>query len=179
MKILRKTKKIEGKKWKEMRPDAVRAKIDDKSRIQCYDSNRTYYKSKLDRGEFLSLIWHEIDASRLLTPWKKSRMIQDVAGRVVTEKHTFQLLSTNLGLTCDLHDPIWFRPCYKIDSEFDYDRFGIIWLVLANKGERDQSPPGTYYIYDGCHRSLVLGKRLLEGEEYHSVKAILICPRPD
>ena len=73
---------IEGKKWTEMSPDEVKNEINDNSRVQCYDSNRTYYQSKLDKGEFLSLIWHEIDASRLLTPKNKSRTVQDVAQRM-------------------------------------------------------------------------------------------------
>ena len=57
--------------WKPMSREEVEAAIDADSRVQCYDSNRKYYKAKLlDECQFLSLIWHKINDSRLLTPEK-------------------------------------------------------------------------------------------------------------
>jgi len=150
------------------------------SRVHCHvrSGKFTFYKSELDKDEFLSLIWHEIDASRLLTPPRQPRTILDVAKRVI-QNHTFQSLSRNQRLSRNQHDPGWFSTCCEIESCFDYGRFGAMGLVLANEGERNQSPSGTYYIYDGNHKSLVLGKLLLEDKiKYIPVKAFLIHPRP-
>ena len=95
------------------------------------------------------------------------------------KSHTFESLSKDQELPSNQHDPGWFRQCIKIYNEFTYDKFGTMWLVLAKPNELTQSPSGIYYIHDGCHRSLVLGKLLREGEDYCPVKAILIYPRPD
>lgn len=181
-----KIKIIEGKEWKPMERKAVEKAIipeghTSKTRVQCYEKDKKYYKSKLSRCEFLSLIWHEIDASRLLTPKNESRTVRDVADRMIEKGYTFQSLSRNLCLPDDQHDPKWFRECCAIDRHFDYNRFGTICLVIANSNEKNNAPASAkFYIYDGCHRSLVLGKRLLTGESKYEqqVKVILICPRP-
>ena len=178
---LRKIKIIEGVEWKRMRRKAVENMITTDPRVQSCKKDRKFYKSKLSRCEFLSLIWHEIDASRLLTPKNESRTVKDVAKRMIEKRYTFQSLSRNQGLPLNQHDPEWFHKCCSIDSDFDYNRFGKIWLVIANDDEKCKAPPSAkFYIYDGCHRSLVLGKRLLTGESKYEqqVKAILITPRP-
>jgi hypothetical protein len=54
-------------------------------------------------------------------------------------------------------------------------------LILApsTEEEREQSPNGSFFIYDGFHRSLVLAKYLLEEEvDYQQVEGILVIPRP-
>lgn len=146
-----------------------------------------------DRGEFLSLIWQEIDGLRLLAPGG-SRTLKDVAQRMLDETltvHTkrgpitikgpltFQQLASDLGLDPKYHRPDWFRGCVKIDSAFLYSSFGWVTLVTANDSERSQSPSGTYYIHDGVHKTLVLAKRLLKNEtEFEPVTALLLNPRP-
>ncbi len=177
----RKNEIIEGVKWKRMGRKAVADTITSDSRVKFYENDRKYYKSKLSRCEFLSLIWHEIDESRLLTPKNESRTVKDVAKRMIEKRYTFQSLSRNQGLPLNQHDPEWFHKCCALDSDFDYNRFGTIWLVIANDDEKSKAlPSAKFYIYDGCHRSLVLGKRLLTGESKYEqqVKAILITPRP-
>ncbi len=181
-----KIKIIEGKEWKPMERKAVEKAIipeghTSKTRVQCYEKDKKYYKSKLSRCEFLSLIWHEIDASRLLTPKNESRAVRDVAERMIEKGFTFQSLSRNQDLPLNEHDPEWFHKCWVIDRDFDFDKFRPIWLVIANGDEKNNAPPSAkFYIYDGCHRSLVLGKRLLTGESKYEqqVKVILISPRP-
>ena len=164
-------------KWKPMERKEVENAITSDSRVKYYEKDKKYYKSKLSRCEFLSLIWHEIDASRLLTPKNESRTVRDVADRMIAGGDTFQSLSRNKNLPPNKHDPKWFYKCRAIDRDFDYNKFGTIWLVIANDDEKSKAPPSAkFYIYDGCHRSLVLGKRLLTGEsEYEQqVKVILI-----
>ena len=190
MKILKtllrkKTKVIDGKVWRLMKRKEVNAEIYAKgckvdSRILCYFKSGDYgfYKSELDENKFLSVIWPEMNVSRLLTPECEPRTIRDVAERLI-KCHTFESLCQDQGRPDTEHDPSWFDKCLKIDSEFDYDRFCAMWLVEENCIEHKQSPLGKYYIQDGAHRSLVLGKRLLKcEEEYCPVKAILIDPRP-
>ena len=179
-----KTKVIDGKEWNLMSRKEVNAEINAEccevdSHILDYVKSGCYgfYKSELNENEFLSLIWHEIDASRLLTPKGEPRTIRDVAERLI-KCHTFESLCEYQGLPSTEHDPSWFDKCLKIDNEFDYDRFCAMWLVEENCIEHKQSPLGKYYIEDGAHRSLVLGKRLLlEEEKYRTVKAILRDPR--
>lgn len=132
-----------------------------------------------DKESFLSLIWHEIDASRLLTPGG-SRTLRDIAQRMMDQSLTFEVLAKGPGLPDSQHDPGWFKKCVNIDTRFDYDRFGWIIVVPATSHERDQSPYGTFYIYDGCHKALVLSKRLLCNEiRFQPVEALLLVPRPE
>ena len=194
MKILKtllrkKTKVIDGKVWKLMSPEELNAVIFAKDRepdgrvcrLVISGGYRFYrLESDLTKNEFLSLIWHEINDSRVLTPENESRTVLDVAQRMEEGNHTFESLSRYPSEPINQHDPCWFCRCVKIYNKFTYNKFGAMWLVKAKKTEKHKAPPSAkYYIYDGCHRSLVLGKRLLEGEDYCPVKAILICPRPD
>jgi hypothetical protein len=45
-------------------------------------------------------------------------------------------------------------------------------------GEKRDSPDGTYYVYDGVHKSIVLAKKLLRNElEFKPVELLLLTPR--
>jgi hypothetical protein len=132
-----------------------------------------------DKESFLSLIWHKIDASRLLTLPNSSRTLRDIAQRMIDQSLTFEVLATDLGLPSSQHDPGWFKKCVDIDAEFDYDRFGWIIVVPATDHEHNQSPYGTFYIRDGCHKTLVLSKRLLCNEtRFQPIESLLLVPRP-
>ena len=51
-------------------------------------------------------------------------------------------------------------------------------VVPALDSERKESPQGTFYIYDGAHKSLVLAHRLLTAQAvYQSIEALLLIPR--
>jgi hypothetical protein len=101
-----------------------------------------------------------------------------VAQRLRQRGHTFEGLSGHPGLPREEHDPDFFRPCVPIDRQFDYRRFGWVAVVAANDEERTQSPLGSFYVFDGAHKSLVLAKRLLAGEAaYRPVEALLLVPR--
>jgi hypothetical protein len=133
-----------------------------------------------DKTSFLSLIWHEINESRLLTPKGLPRTLHDVSERMTANNWTFDKLSSNLGFPADQHKPEWFKKCLMINENFDYALFGRIAVVQANDNERKKSPAGSFYIYDGAHKSLVLSKLLLANEvEFKPVEALLILPRPD
>ena len=120
----------------------------------------SFYKAESDltKDEFLSLIWHAIDASRVLTPDNESRTVWDVAKRMKDGNHTFESLSRYPSEPINQHDPCWFCPCIKIYNDFTYNKFGAMWLVKANDERKHKAPPSAkYYIYDGCHRSWYWG----------------------
>jgi (2Fe-2S) ferredoxin len=131
-----------------------------------------------DEESFLSLIWHEIDSARLLTPKGQPRTLGDVADRLLRDHYTFTSLTRSLGLPSHQHYPDWFKRCLQIDGEFDFRHFGWVAVVAANDAERQQSPLGTFYIYDGAHKALVLAKRLLKKETvYQPIEALYLVPR--
>jgi len=112
----------------------------------------------LDKTSFLSLIWHEIDECRILTPRSKSRTLKDVAERMIEEERTFNTL-------CSLKESNgWFKRCLEINECFDHDILDF--FVVANECDKiyERTPCGSLYIYDGCHRSLVYAYKLLTGE---------------
>ena len=148
-------------------------------RVSASESN--FYSLVLeDEESFLSMIWHELDATRLLTPCDKPRTLKHVLQRMIEKSLTFDALAKNLGLPKHQHNPDWFKTCVSIDTQFNYDRFGWITIVPATDHEHKQSPCGTFYIYDGCHKTLVLGKWLLCDEiKFQPINAVLLVPRPD
>ena len=76
------------------------------------------------------------------------------------------------------HDPDFFEKCVPINRCFDFRKFGWVAVVAATEQERDQSPLGSFYIYDGLHKTLVLAKRLLAGETtYQPIEALYLIPR--
>jgi hypothetical protein len=136
------------------------------------------YKLTLETADqFLRLIWQEADPARFLTPPGNSRTLRDAAERLLQTGRSFEALVTNLGVPRSEHHPEWFRPCVEIDRTFDMTRFGWVVLTPATEGERNQSPTGTYYVFDGIHKTLVLAKRLLQGTPYRPVEALLLTPR--
>jgi hypothetical protein len=133
-----------------------------------------------DEKSFLSLIWQEINPTRLLTPWGQPRTLGDVAGRMIEHSWTFSSLSRPMGLMPMFHDPAAFESFEALNAGFDISKFDFIAVTPANDSERRQSPNGTYYIYDGVHRALVFAYRVLSGQmEYHPVEALLMTPRRD
>lgn len=133
-----------------------------------------------DEQSFLSLIWQEIDPTRLLTPRGLPRTLSDVAGRMVEHSLTFASLSQPMGLPPTQHLPAAFESFERINSDFDFAKFDFVAVVAANDSERRQSPNGTFYIYDGVHRTLVFAHRILTKQSpYEPVEALLITPRRD
>jgi hypothetical protein len=131
-----------------------------------------------DEDSFLSLIWYQGAGVRLLAPDGEPRTLRDVVQRLRQRGQTFDALSADLGLPREEHDLEFFKPCVPIDCCFDYRRFGWVAVVAANDEERTQSPLGSFYVFDGAHKALVLARRLLAGETtYRSVEALLLVPR--
>ena len=55
---------------------------------------------------------------------------------------------------------------------------GFISVVPANDKEREQTPSGSFYIYDGMHKSLVLAVKLLQKEiDYQKIELLYLLPR--
>jgi hypothetical protein len=133
-----------------------------------------------DEKSFLSLIWQESDFARLLTPWGQPRTLADVAGRMIANSSTFSSLCSPMGLELTYHDPAAFESYRALDAGFDISKFDFIAVTPANDSEKRQSPSGTYYIYDGVHRALVLAHRVMSGQtKYQPVEALLLTPRRD
>lgn len=133
-----------------------------------------------DEKSFLSLIWQEINPTRLLTPGGQSRTLGDVAGRMIDNSWTFSSLCCPMGQMPMYHDPGLFESFRALDAGFDISKFDFIAVTPANESEKRQSPSGTYYIYDGVHRALVLAHRVMSGQlKYQPVEALLLTPRRD
>jgi hypothetical protein len=131
-----------------------------------------------DEASFLSLIWYQAPAVRLLAPDGEPRTLRDVARRLRQRGHTFSALAGDLGLPREGHDPGFFKPCVPIDSCFDWRRFGWVAVVAADDEERALSPLDPFYVFDGSHKSLALARRLLAGEtRYRPVEALHLVPR--
>jgi hypothetical protein len=156
-------------------------KVDPKLMGEIGREGKKLYLLRLeDKDSFLSLIWYQADAVRLLAPHGEPRTLRDVAQRLRQRGDTFEALSSNLGLPREEHDPDFFKPCVGIDSCFDFVKFGWVAVVAATNEERDHSKLGSFYIYDGYHKTLVLAKRLLAGEtRYQPIEALYLIPRPE
>jgi hypothetical protein len=143
------------------------------------NAKKIYHVRFQDDERFLALIFPEVNGCQAIAPLKESRTLRDVANRMIYNDWTFEDLNENLGFSPKQHDPELFVKTRYLDENFDYDKFGLLILAPSTEEERDQSPTGSFYIYDGFHRSLVLAKRLLlEEVEYKQVSGILVIPRP-
>ncbi len=77
-----------------------------------------------------------------------------------------------------MHNPEWFQPCLSIDTNFNPQWFELVAVTPATGGELRESPGGSFYIYDGAHKTLVLAHRLLtERTRYTPVELLLLTPR--
>lgn len=154
--------------------------VDDRLVKAVKESEALFLLTLEDENSFLSLIWQEIDDTRLLTPPGESRTLRDIVHRMIDQSLTLEDLTSDLGKPEHSHKPEWFKKCLVINSDFDFNHFGWIAVVPAIDSERTQSPTGSFYIYDGVHKTLVLSKRLLSGEtQFQPVEALLLLPRPN
>lgn len=124
-------------------------------------------KVVLGRADFFKLVWQSSDETRPLAPLRHPRTLGDCALRLSHFSWSFDRL-VELGWP-------WFAACAEIDKAFDLSKFGLIFLNPLNEVERGEAPQGSYYIYDGVHRSIVLAKRLTapSAAEYRPIQAIL------
>ena len=143
------------------------------------DAEKIYHVRFQDMERFLALIWPDIEGGRILVPPDESHTLCDVANRMIYNSWTFEDLTADMGMPLAEHDPELFVKSRYLDENFDYDKLGVLILAPSTEAERKRSPDGSFYIYDGFHRALVLAKRLLlEEEPYRQVSAILVIPRP-
>lgn len=172
-------KRIENNSVRDICTARVKAGYNVDSRLlKELEHGSTFTITLEDTDSFLSLIWQEIDDSRLLTPRGKSRTLRDVAGRVVVGAHTFESLARDCGLPAQQHNPSWFQKCIPIANDFSYEAFGFVAIVPANDNEQKQSPNGSFYIFDGIHKTLVLSTLLIKQQiAYKPVQAVLLIPR--
>jgi hypothetical protein len=130
-----------------------------------------------DETSFLSLIWHDVPESRVLSA-NQSLLLGDVARRLIDRGWTFEkLVKREIGGD---YSPDYFAGCAHLDREFKFSEFGWPTLVLPNETERRRCPTGSFYLMDGTHRTLVLARKILLKEiEYEPVEGLLLLPRPN
>ena len=144
--------------------------VDDRLFREVKKPGQMFLFSLPDTNAFFHLLWQSIDETRCLAPLGQSRTLFDCASRLAAWGWRFD------NLTKGGHS--WFGKCVEIDSCFDYSKFGWLALTICNSAEREGSPTGTYYIYDGVHKSIVLAKKLLNSEiGYTPLEALLLTPR--
>jgi len=120
--------------------------------------------------DFLRLVWQSIDHARPLVPVHQPRTLRDCAFRLAAFDWRFDKL-VQAGYS-------WFSRCADIDSAFDYSRFGWIALTACKPSEQQEAPLGTYYVYDGVHKSIVLAKKILRNEViYKPLEVLFLTPR--
>ena len=142
------------------------------------ESGQLYLIRLEDEESFFSLIWQESDPARLLTPADQPRATRDVVSRLIANDYSFESLSKTLGKPRDQHHPEWFLPCVEIDRVFDFNKFGWVAVVAANDDGRRQSPGGSFYLFDGMHKTLVLAKRLMNKKtDFQPIEALYLVPR--
>lgn len=129
-----------------------------------------------DQESFFSLIWHNVDASRILSE-NGSLLVGDVAQRMLDKGWTIEKLAEKE--IQGKYDPNYFRECLQIDREFNFSEFRLPTLVHPADSEKQRNPTGVFYLMDGTHRCLVLAKKLLLKEvEFQPVEGLLLVPRP-
>jgi len=129
-----------------------------------------YVLSLPDTTAFFGLVWQSINDARPLVPLGQPRTLRDCASRLAAFEWRFDKL-VEAGYP-------WFRKCVEIDSVFDYSNFSWMALTPCNSSELQETPVGTYYIYDGVHKSIVLAKKLLKSEiKYRPLEALFLTPR--
>ncbi len=156
--------------------DRIKENVSEKIIKYIKKSEGLFYLTLEDKESFLSLIWLERNGLRLLASGN-SRTLGDVCQEMATRGLTFKNLASNLGIDNKIHDPKWFENCVVLEKNFTYEKFGLLIVVPANDSERKQSPKGSFYIIDGAHRSLVLGKLLLSNEvNFQPIELLLMLP---
>ncbi|HEY6170617.1 MAG TPA: hypothetical protein VIX80_00020, partial [Candidatus Kapabacteria bacterium] len=142
---------------------------DDPSRIE---------EMTLNEEMFLRLQFHANDSSRLLTPSGESRTLRDCVKRMVDNAWSFEKLTTKFYQPANFHSPDWFRPCLNIYREFDSSKFFSIFSLHLTINEKSSTPSGSYSVYDGTHKSVVLAYKILqEGYTFFPVKLYLFLDR--
>jgi hypothetical protein len=144
--------------------------VDDRLVQEVQRSEAMYLFTIPTEREYLRLVWQSIADTRPLTPVGSPRTLGHCVGRLQPYDWSFRRLA-------DEGHP-WFVTCVAIDENFHYERFDWIALVMLNEHERNESPSGTYYIFDGVHKSIVLAKQVLRRElAYEPIEALLLTPR--
>ena len=128
------------------------------------------YVGFLRSQDLLRLVWQSIDDARPLVPVGAPRMLSDCAQRLSKYGWQFQTLVDSSFK--------WFEKCVHIDVDFDYAKFGLIALTPLENSEMCETPQGTFYIYDGAHKTIVLAKKLLRNEiKVEGAEVLLLSPR--
>jgi len=124
------------------------------------------------QDDFLRLIWQSVPSTHSLAPPGRPRTLRACASRLDRFSWDFSSLTEQ--------NSTWFHECVAIDRNFSYEAFGLLAIVEANAHELHETPEGTFYIFDGVHRSIVLAKRLLRGQTpYVPLDTLWLVPRRD
>ncbi len=135
-------------------------------------------KIMLSEDEFFNLVWIQINGVRILSEKNKPRTLKDIVNKMNKNNYDFQFLASNQIFDQINHDLSWFEKCNNIYANFNFNKFKYLFLYSLNENERSSSPNGSYYLFDGNHKSLVYAKKIIDGDlKYKEIKAYMIEPR--
>jgi hypothetical protein len=144
--------------------------VDDRLIHQIEQPGKMFVLSVNVKDHFLRLVWQSVPEAGPLVPVGLPRTLRDCAARLDLFDWQFQTL-VERGYP-------WFEKCIAIDESFAYCKLGWIAVTPLVDREKRDSPDGTYYVYDGVHKSIVLAKKLLRSElEFEPVELLLLIPR--
>lgn len=132
------------------------------------------YYFTIEDSEFLyKLIWHYRKETQVLTPgtWYGGKLytIGDVADYMIEQGWTLEDL--HQGKVKGTYSPDWFESCTKIATQFDYAKFGVLFVQPAHHHEKRDCPYSLFRSIDGAHRLLTLSYLL-------KTKQISFSPMP-
>ena len=134
----------------------------------------------LDQHSFMSLVWLEGNVNRTLTK-DTDRTLFDAVRNLLAKEWTFELLADQHRRVEGQYEPEWFGGCVGACREIlagELRGLGVLGLTVLNSSECERSPTGSFYIYDGNHRSIAYAYLVETGKvKFESVPAILMTPR--
>ena len=102
--------------------------------------------------------------------------IKEIIDRMVSLDMTFEKLAS--GTVEGDYNPIWFKVCADLVSNFDYSKLDDFLAVLPTNTEQRDCPLGSFRLIDGTHRSLVLAFLLRVGKiDFRGLNLILVLKK--
>jgi len=133
-----------------------------------------------DQETFLSLIvpylsqWHII-LPHLLFP-KSGLTLKQFVHSMRDKKLSFSELA--MGKVKGCYSPAWFKTCSKLNTQFDFKKFGTLYLLFANDRELKDSKHGSFRIIEGTHRSLSLAYKIItQNFRFEPIPTVFLTPR--
>lgn len=122
-----------------------------------------HYLVELSKEEFLSLVFLEIDPTRILIKKANSRQLSQIA--IIANNQSQRILGSNWDLS-----EIILKTEEKWLADENYD----LPALLIRPSRNDERNFGDWYLQDGSHRSLGYAMKLVNNSSvYRPIKAYL------